>query len=67
MPQTVVALSNKVNGFFEQYFADVKKVRAIYNPYSYKDEESYQYIYICQNPKQDFEKMKELFRHRIFE
>lgn len=67
MPQTVVALSNKVSGFFEQYFTDVKKVRAIYNPYSYKDEESYQYIYICQNPKQDFDQMKELFKHRIFE
>lgn len=67
MPQTVVALSNKLSGFFEQYFTDVKKVRAIYNPYSYEDEESYQYIYICQNPKQDFEKMKDLFRHRIFE
>jgi len=67
MPQTVVALSNKLNGFFELYFTDVKKVKALYNPYSYKDEESYQYIYICQNPKQDFEQMKELFRHRIFE
>ncbi|NCT74252.1 MAG: glycosyltransferase family 39 protein [Chitinophagaceae bacterium] len=67
MPQTVVALSNKVNGFFEQYFTDVKKVRAIYNSYSYKDEESYQYIYVCQNPKQDFDQMKELFKHRIFE
>ncbi|MBN8861745.1 MAG: glycosyltransferase family 39 protein, partial [Sphingobacteriales bacterium] len=67
MPQTVVALSNKVNGFFEQYFTDVKKVRAIYNSYSYKEEESYQYIYVCQNPKQDFDQMKELFKHRIFE
>ncbi len=67
MPTTVIALSNKVRGFFEEYFTDVKQVRAIYNPYSYKDEELYQYIFICQNPKQDFEQMKELFKKRIFE
>lgn len=67
MPNTVIALSNKVRGFFEEYFADVKQVRAIYNPYSYKDEELYQYIFVCQNPKQDFGQMKELFKRRIFE
>jgi hypothetical protein len=67
MPETVIALSYRVGDFFEPYFKDIKKVRTIYNPYSDNDEELYQYIYICKQPNQNFDKMKEFFKTRIFE
>lgn len=67
MPETVIVLSYRVGDFFEQYFKDIKKVRTIYNPYSDNEEELYQYIYICKQPNQSFDKMKEIFKTRIFE
>lgn len=67
MPNTVIALSYQVGDFFSPYFQEVKLVRTIYNPYADNDEELYQRIYICKNPKQDFDKMKALFKSRIFE
>ena len=67
MPNTTIALSYRVGDFFSPYFDDVKLVRTIYNPYADTEEELYQRIYICKRPKQDFEKMKELFKTRIFE
>ena len=67
MPETVIALSYRIGDFFEDYFGEITKVRTIYNPYSANDEELYQYIYICKKPKQSFDKLKELFKNRIFE
>ena len=67
MPNTIIALSYQVGDFFNLYFEEVTMVKSIYNPYSDNEEELYQQIYICNNPKQDFEKVKELFRKRIFE
>ncbi len=67
MPSTIVALSYRVGDFFLPYFDEVTLVKEIYNPYADNEEELYQRIYICQRPKQDFVKMKELFKHRIFE
>ncbi len=67
MPSTIIALSYRVGDFFSPYFDEVKLVRTIYNPYAENDEELYQRIYICKKPKQDFDKMKELFKKRIFE
>ena len=67
MPNTVIALSYQVGDFFKPYFKEVTLVRSIYNPYADNEEELYQRIYICRNPKQDFEKMKVLFEKRIFE
>ncbi|MET4081123.1 hypothetical protein ABIB40_001068 [Pedobacter sp. UYP30] len=67
MPKTIIALSYMVGNFFQPYFGTITKVRTIYNPYSATDEQLYQYIYICKNPKQSFEVMKELFKTRIFE
>ncbi len=67
MPNTIIALSYRVGDFFNPYFDDVKLVRTIYNPYADNEEELYQRIYICQKPRQDFDKMKELFKTRIFE
>jgi len=67
MPNTIIALSYRVGDFFSAYFDEVKLVRIIYNPYANNEEELYQRIYICKKPKQDFDKMKELFKMRIFE
>jgi Dolichyl-phosphate-mannose-protein mannosyltransferase len=67
MPSVVIALSYRVGKFFNPYFEEVTLVRTIYNPYSDNEEELYQRIYICKKPKQNFDKMKELFRGRIFE
>lgn len=67
MPQTVIALSYQVGTFFNPYFEKVTLVKSIYNPYADTEEELYQRIYICENPKQDFEQMQIFFEHRIFE
>lgn len=67
IPNTIIALSYRVGDFFDPYFDEVKLVRTIYNPYADNEEELYQRIYVCKNPKQDFDKMKELFKTRIFE
>lgn len=67
MPNMVIALSYQVDDFFEPYFDEVTLVKSIYNPFADTEEELYQRIYICRKPKQDFEKMKELFKNRIFE
>lgn len=67
MPNTVIALSYRVGDFFIPYFDEVTLVEEIYNPYADNEEELYQRIYICKKPKQNFDKMKDLFEHRIFE
>ena len=67
MPNTIIALSYRVGDFFSPYFNEVKLVRTIYNPYADNEEELFQRIYICKKPRQDFDKMKELFKKRIFE
>jgi hypothetical protein len=67
MPNTIISLSYRVGDFFLPYFDEVTLVKEIYNPYADNEEELYQRIYICKKPKQNFDKMKELFKHRIFE
>jgi hypothetical protein len=67
MPNTIIALSYQVGDFFETYFNNVALVKTIYNPYSNNEEELYQKIYICKDPKQDFDTMKDLFKTRVFE
>jgi hypothetical protein len=67
MPNTIMALSYQVGDFFNPYFEEVTLVKSIYNPYADNEEELYQRLYICKRPKQNFEKMKELFKNRIFE
>ena len=67
MPNTLIALSYQVGDFFEAYFEEVTLIKTIYNPYADNEEELYQNIYICRNPKQEFNKMRELFKTRIFE
>jgi hypothetical protein len=67
MPNIIIALSYQVGDFFKPYFEEVTLVKSIYNPYADTEEELYQNIYICKKPKQDFEKITELFSKRIFE
>jgi hypothetical protein len=67
MPNIIIGLSYQVGDFFKSYFEEVTLVKSIYNPYADNEEELYQRIYICRKPKQDFEKMKRLFKNRIFE
>lgn len=67
MPQTILALSYDVGDFFNPYFEEVKLVKTIYNPYADNEEELYQRIYVCKKPRQNFDKMKTLFKTRIFE
>ena len=67
MPETTIALSYNVGGFFEAYFEEVIKVKTIYNPYSENEEELHQHIYICKKPKQTFDELKILFENRVFE
>lgn len=67
MPKTTIVLSYDVGNFFDPYFEEVTQVRTIYNPYAESQEELYQKIYVCKKPKQDFDKMKVLFKNRIFE
>ncbi len=67
IPTTIIALSYRVGDFFSPYFDEVKLVRTIYNPYADNEEELYQRIYVCKQPKQDFNKLKEIFSSRIFE
>lgn len=70
MPITIISLRNSKldgTGFFEPYFKEVIPVKTIYNPYAIEEDGLYQTIFICKNPKQDFDEMKELFKERIFE
>lgn len=69
MPKTIIAFSNGDAGrdFFEPFFEEVNPVRKIYNPYADEESKLWQTIYICKNPKQDFDTMKILFKNRIFE
>lgn len=67
MPTTVIALSYQVGDFFNPYFQEVVLVKSIYNPYADTEEELYQKIYICRKPKQSFDRMKEVFKNRVFE
>ena len=67
MPNTIIALSYRVGDFFSPFFKEVNLVRTIYNPYADDEAELYQRIYICKKPKQSFDKMKEVFKTRIFE
>ncbi|WP_424493269.1 ArnT family glycosyltransferase [Salinimicrobium sp. GXAS 041] len=67
MPETTICLGYNVGDFFYEYFAEVIKVKTIYNPYSQNEEELHQHIYICKGPKYTFDELKELFEYRIFE
>ena len=67
MPPVIIALSYQVGNYFQPFFEQVTLVKTLYNPYAYDEEQLYQKIYICKNPRQDFAEMKSLFQKRIFE
>lgn len=69
MPETVIAICYNDAGddFFNPFFDEVKPVRKINSDYSSGEGWVVQTIYVCKKPKQSFDKMKELFKKRIFE
>jgi dolichyl-phosphate-mannose-protein mannosyltransferase len=69
MPETVIAYCYNDAGddFFDSFFQEVIPVRKIYNNYASSEGWIVQTIYVCKKPKQSFDKMKELFKKRIFE
>ena len=70
MPATIIAIrSSTAEGkdFFEPYFEEVIPVKSIYNPYANREEKLWQTIFICKQPKQNFDALKQAFKNRIFE
>ncbi len=69
MPETVIAFcyNDAGDNFFNPFFENVIPVRKIYSEYASVEGWVVQTIYICKKPKQSFDKMKELFKKRIFE
>jgi hypothetical protein len=69
MPETVIAFCYNDAGdvYFNPFFEEVTPVRKIYSDYSSSEGWVVQTIFICHKPKQSFDKMKELFKKRIFE
>lgn len=69
MPETVIAFchNDASDNFFNSYFEEVIPVRKIYSNYASMEGWVLQTIYVCKKPKQTFDKMKELFKTRIFE
>src|SRR5579862_912365 len=69
MPETVIAFcyNDAGDNYFNPFFEEVTPVRKIYSEYSSGEGWVVQTIFICHKPKQGFDKMKELFKKRIFE
>lgn len=69
MPETVIGFCYNDAGdhFFDPFFKEVIPVRKIYSDYASPEGWVVQTIYICKEPKQSFDKMKALFKTRIFE
>ncbi len=69
MPKTVIGFTNDEASteFFKCYFNIVVAVKKVYNPYADFDKDVYQTIYICKDPKQSFDELKQLFKKRVFE
>lgn len=70
MPNTTIAFrysQGEGADFFEPFFDEVIDVKSIYNPYAEDEEKLWQTIFICKNPKQTFDELRQLFKDRIFE
>jgi hypothetical protein len=69
LPKTVIAFSNGEAGigFFQSFFDEVVAVKEIYNPYADEEKDLWQTIYLCKNPKMNFEELRTEFKTRIFE
>ncbi len=69
MPETILAYTNgEANiDFFQSFFETVIPAKKVFNPYADFEEDKWQTIYICKNPKQNFKELKQVFKNRIFE
>lgn len=69
MSETVIAFcyNDARNNLFDPFFEEVTPVRKIYSRYASSEGWVVQTIYVCKKPKQNFNKIKELFTNRIFE
>jgi hypothetical protein len=69
MPETVIAFcyNDAGDNYFNPFFDEVIPVRKIYSDFASAEGWVVQTIYVCKKPKQDFNRMKELFKNRIFE
>ena len=69
MPETVIVYCHNDAGddFFNPFFEELVPVRKIYNEYASREGWVVQTTYVYKKPKQAFDKMKELFKKRIFE
>ncbi|WP_312524539.1 hypothetical protein [Sphingobacterium multivorum] len=64
MPQTAIAIcyNDTSDDFFCPFFEKVVPVRKLYSPYASSEDWVLLTIYRCKKPKQDFNKMKDLFK-----
>lgn len=69
LPKTIIAFSNGEAGidFFQSFFNSVVAVKQIHNPYANDAKDLWQTIYICKEPKLNFEQLRTEFKTRIFE
>jgi hypothetical protein len=69
MPETVIAIcyNDAGDNFFNPFFDEVIPVRKIYSDFASAEGWVVQTVYVCKKPKQNFDRMKELFKNRIFE
>lgn len=69
LPSVVIAYCQNDAGidFFSPFFNKVEEVSRVYNPYAKDEAAAWQTIFICYEPRQNFDALKRLFRHRIFE
>jgi dolichyl-phosphate-mannose-protein mannosyltransferase len=69
IPKTVIAFcfNDAGDNYFDPFFEEVIPVRRIYFDYASIEGWIVQTVYICKKPKQSFDRMKELFKKRIFE
>lgn len=69
MPEIIIAYcyNDAGDNFFNPFFEEVISVRKIHSKYASKEGWVVQTIYICKKPKLSFDKLKELFKERIFE
>lgn len=69
LPKTIITFSNGEAGidFFQSFFGSVVPVKQIYNPYADDEKDLWQTIYLCKEPKLNFEHLRTEFKTRIFE
>lgn len=69
LPPTIIAFTNGEAGinFFESFFKSVEPVKKIYNPYAIDEKDLWQTIYICKQPRVNFQELRSEFSTRVFE